>query len=145
MAVNFKEILEAYELASMANSGYGTVEVFLCRESGKIHWRYDEFSGLEEHNDELPADIDDEEKYIQLPDKRELDLGVVLVMDFARKVLPEDADDISDMFRKRGAYARFKQLLTRRRALERWYEFENEATERALRQWCQDSLLDVVG
>ena len=143
MAAKFPEILEAYALAGFGNSGYGTVDVFLCRESGKLYWRYYEFSGLEQYNDELPADIEDEEKYIQLPDKKDLDLGVKLVMDVARQVLPQDADDISDMFRKRGAYSRFKQLLLRRGVLEQWYDFDQKATEVALRQWCEDNLVEL--
>lgn len=105
-------------------------------ESGKIYW-YSEFSDLEELNDELPEDIEDEDKYIQLPSKRELDLGVPLVMDFVRQFLPGDFDDVSDIFGRRGAYGRFKQLLIRRRALEQWYDFEQKATERALREWCE--------
>jgi len=128
--------METYELASMGSSEYGEQYAYLCRESGKIYW-HSEFSDLEELNDELPEDIDDEEKYIQLPSKRELDLGVPLVMDFVRQVLPRDFDDVSDMFDRRGAYGRFKQLLIRRRALEQWYDFEQKATERALREWCE--------
>jgi hypothetical protein len=41
------------------------------------------------------------------------------------------------VFRKRGAYARFKDLLHWKKALERWYDFENKATEAALREWCE--------
>jgi Uncharacterised protein family (UPF0158) len=136
MPISFKELMETYELASMGSSEYGEQYAYLCRESGKIYW-HSEFSDLEELNDELPEDIEDEDKYIQLPSKRELDLGVPLVMDFARQVLPRDFDDVSDMFRRRGAYGRFKQLLIRKRALEQWYDFEQKATERALREWCE--------
>src|SRR5262245_65688124 len=104
MAASFNEILEAYQLASMANSGYGRADVFLCRQSGRIYWRYDEFSGLQKYNDDVPADIDDEEKYIQLPDKRELDLGVALVMEFARQLFPPDVEDTGDHSRQLGAH-----------------------------------------
>ena len=136
MPISFKELMETYELASMGSSEYGEHHAYLGRESGKIYW-HSEFSDLEEVNDELPEDIEDEDKYIQLPSKRELDLGVPLVMDFVRQVLPRDFDDVSDMFDRRGAYGQFKQLLTRRRALHQWYDFEQQATERALREWCE--------
>jgi Uncharacterised protein family (UPF0158) len=136
MPISFKELMETYELASMGSSEYGEHHAYLGRESGKIYW-HSEFSDLEEVNDELPEDIEDEDKYIQLPSKRELDLGVPLVMDFVRQFLPRDFDDVIDMFRRRGAYRRFRQLLTRRRALEQWYDFEQQATERALREWCE--------
>jgi hypothetical protein len=56
---------------------------------------------------------------------------------YGEQVLPRDFDDVSDMFDRRGAYGRFKQLLTRRRALQQWYDFEQQATERALREWCE--------
>jgi hypothetical protein len=136
MPISFKELMETYELASMGSSEYGEHHAYLGRESGKIYW-HSEFSDLEELNDELPEDIEDEDKYIQLPSKRELDLGVPLVMDFVRQVLPRAFDDVSDMFDRRGAYGRFKQLLTRRGALQQWYDFEQQATERALREWCE--------
>ena len=136
MPISFKALMETYELASMGSSAYGEHHAYLGRETGKIYW-YSEFSDLKELNDELPEDIEDEDKYIQLPSKRELDLGVPLVMDFVRQFLPRDFDDVSDMFRRRGAYGRFKQLLIRKRALEQWYDFEQKATERALREWCE--------
>src|SRR4030095_15292984 len=95
-------------------------------------------------DEELPDDIDDDEKYIQVPDKRALDLGKPLVMDFARAVLlPQDIDDVRGMFRKRGAYAKFKGLLARRRALDQWHEFERDATERALREWCMENSIEL--
>jgi hypothetical protein len=75
----------------------------------------------------LPDDIDDAEKYLPVPDKRELDL------DF----LPEDFDYVRDMFSRRGAYGQFKALLAHRKAVDRWYEFEAKATEQTLRDWCE--------
>ena len=53
-------------------------------------------------------DIEDEEKYIQIPDQRELDLGKSLVMDFAGEFLSDDFDKVREIFRKRGAHGRFK-------------------------------------
>jgi hypothetical protein len=41
------------------------------------------------------------------------------------------------LFGHRGAYASFKQLLARRGVLDQWYDFEQKATERALREWCE--------
>jgi len=110
MPISFKELMETYELASMGSSAYGEHHAYLCRESGKIYW-HSEFSDLEELNDELPEDIEDEDKYIQLPSKRELDLGVPLVMDFVRQVLPRDFDDVSDMFDRRGAGTRAARMV----------------------------------
>ena len=62
---------------------------------------------------------------------RELDLGKPLALDFARQFLPGDFDDVRQFFSRRGAYARFKDLLDRRGVLDQWYDFEAKAEERS--------------
>jgi len=47
--------------------------------------------------DELPDDVGDSEKYLQIPDKRELDLGKPLALDFARQFLPNDFDEVRSL------------------------------------------------
>jgi hypothetical protein len=42
-----------------------------------------------------------------------------------------------DTYSAKGAYSKFRALLARRSALDRWYDFESNATERALRDWCE--------
>src|SRR5579864_4281659 len=133
MPLSFEEILNAFDFVNL--NGVGENNAYLSRRSGKIYWRA-EFSDLD-LEDELPNDIDDGDKYLTIPDKRELDLGKPLVLDFAAQFLPDDFDDVRQIFGKRGAYGQFKALLARRNALERWYEFERKATERALREWCK--------
>ena len=142
MPVNFTELLDACEAISMDR--YADNQAYLCRQSGKIYCSMDPLYVGEDLAGELPDDIEDEEKYLAVPGKHELDLGKPLVMDFARQSLPQDLDDVRDMFRKKGAYARFKDLLARRRALDHWYEFERVATERALREWCALSSIELV-
>ena len=51
--------------------------------------------------------------------------------------MPGDVDYVSGIFRKAGTYSRFKNLLERRGTLEKWYEYEATATEKALREWCE--------
>jgi hypothetical protein len=63
-------------------------------------------------------------------------LGSQLVFDFVRQSLPDDYGKVRDIFSRRGAYARFKHLFEQRRMVDQWYEFENKATENALREWC---------
>jgi hypothetical protein len=140
MRVSFAELFEAFELMSMTT---GDSHAYLCRQSGEIYCRMDPLYVGEELAGELPDDIEDEEKYVALPGKREVDLGTALVMDFVRQVLPQDLDDVRDMFRRRGAYAKFKGLLAQRRVLEQWYDFERKATERALREWCELNSIEL--
>src|SRR5215472_5935180 len=118
--------------------GMGENEAYLDRRSGKIYWH----SEVGDNDEELPDDID-EEKYISIPDKRELDLGKPLVLDFARDFLADDYDEVRQIFSRRGAYRRYKELLMRRGALERWYDFSNKVEEAALREWCAENGIEL--
>jgi len=136
MAVSFSDLRLAFEFAS--SGGMGEKEAYLDRQSGKIYWHSE--SG--DNDEELSDDIADE-KYISIPDKRELDLGKPLVLDFAREFLPVDYDEVRHIFNRRGAYRRYKDLLVRRGALERWYDFSNKSEERALREWCAENGIEL--
>jgi len=92
MPVSWRELTLAFEFVS--GSDAGEQQVFPCKESGKLHWPSD----LSDELDELPNDIDDGEKYVQIPDKRELDLGKPLALDFAREFLPSDFDEVRRIF-----------------------------------------------
>jgi hypothetical protein len=143
MPVSIQEILTAFEFVGTGGD-FGTHEAILCRRTGKIYWR-SEFSDLDELNDEMPDDVEDDEKYVAIPDKRELGLGKPLALDFAREFLPSDFDEVRYMFSKRGAYKNFRSLLIRRNVLDSWYDFESKATERALREWCELNSIEVAG
>jgi hypothetical protein len=84
----------------------------------------------------LPDDIDEFGKYLAIPHKNDLGLGKSLVLKFAARVLPDDLNEVSGIFQRRGAYGRFKRLLERRDKLDAWHEFENESHREALRSWC---------
>jgi hypothetical protein len=141
MPVSFQEILNGFEFA--ATGSIGEHRAILCRPTGKIylHSEFSDFDGL---FDELPEDVEDDEKYIAIPDKRELGLGKPLALDFAREFLPRHFDEVRDIFSRRGAYAKFRALLIRTKALERWYDFESKTTKRALREWCEFNSIAVV-
>src|ERR1700746_461386 len=123
MAVSFSDLQLAFEFVS--SGGMGENEAYLDRRSGKIYW-YSEFG---ENDEELPDDIDDE-KCVSIPDKRELDLGTPLVLDFAREFLSDDYDEIRHIFSRRGAYRRYKELLVRGAAPEGWDHFCTKSVER---------------
>jgi len=133
MPVSLAELIDALEFVSFEGI-LGEHQAILCKPTGQIYMHI-EFAGEEE--DELPDDIEDDEKYIAIPHKRDLGLGKPLVLDFARKCLPDDFDEVRYIFSKRGAYAKFRDLLARRNAIDRWHDFEAKAAERALREWCE--------
>jgi hypothetical protein len=139
MPISFQEILNAFEFAA---SG-GEHQAILCRRTGKIYL-HSEFSDFDELNDELPEDVEDDDKYVSIPDRRELGLGKPLALDFAREFLPDDFDEVRYFFGKKKAYSKFRALLIRRSALERWYDFESKATERALREWCEVNSIEIA-
>ena len=138
MPISFSDLQLAFEFVS--SGGMGENEAYLDRQSGKIYW-HSEFG---DNDEELPDDID-AEKYIAIPDKIELDLGKPLVLDFTREFLPDDYGEVCQIFSRSGAYRRYKDLLMRRGALERWYDFSNKAEEAALREWCAENGIDLSG
>src|SRR5215218_7363336 len=69
MPTKFDDLLTSLDFAS--TDGGGRNEAFLCRETGKIYWRSPDLDEIEE----VPDDVEDDEKYIPIPDKKELDLG----------------------------------------------------------------------
>lgn len=94
--------------------------------------------------DEFPEDYDDE-KYIDVPHKNDLDLGRKLVYDFVSIYFPEKFEEVEYIFRKKGAYSRYKYFLESIGFLDKWYEFENQRTKKALIDWSQDNNLDLTG
>ena len=96
-----------------------------------------------ELEDELPEDIEDGSIYIEVPHKRDLDLGKNLVLNFTDERLPESSATVASFFHQRGAYGRFKDLLERKGMLEAWYEYEAQAVEQALRTWSEENGLQL--
>ena len=77
-------------------------------------------------------------------EKNDLDLGRPLALRFVARELPEQAERVGEFFRHKGAYARFKDLLESEGLLEKWYNFEAESTEKALRDWCAENDIRIV-
>lgn len=132
MAIDFKDVEDAFFFVSSVPEYEH--QAFLDRETGKIYWQ----SEMLDEFDELPEDIDDD-RYIAIPDKKELGLGKRLVLDFAVTHLPDEEGEIAAIFRRKGAYAGFKTLLDKKDALQKWYDFEAQAVEKALRLWCNEN------
>jgi hypothetical protein len=90
-------------------------------------------------SDELPDDLEEDEKYVSIPHKNDLNLGRNLVLDFVSANLSDEYEQVRRIFSRKGAYARFKDLLESKGQLEAWYEFERKSTEEALRGWCKEN------
>ena len=116
-------------------------QAYVSLDTGTIYW-ISETNPIEE--DELPDDLETSDRYIAIPHKNELDLGNTLALRFVEERLPDRYADVHAFFRRRGAYARFKELLAAEGCLEEWYAFEAESTERALRDWCKANEIEVA-
>ncbi len=89
--------------------------------------------------DEIPEDAEGSDDYLWIPHKNDLNLGKPLVMDFILSSSPDLYDDVLGIFRRKGAYGRFKGLLERKGLLQEWYAFEEEKTREALIRWCEEN------
>ena len=114
-------------------------EAYLSLETGAIHY-HSEYGDLEE---QLPDDIDDQDKYVVIPQKRYFGLGRRLAQSFTEQFLPNNVDEVSAMFKRSGAFSQFKQLIEAHGQLDHWRLFESEALTQAIRQWCEDNEITI--
>ncbi|HSU06841.1 MAG TPA: UPF0158 family protein [Acetobacteraceae bacterium] len=131
--VKAAELRDAYDFVSVGLA-YGN-RAYISRETGKIYWVGDAI----EPDEEVPGDLDAPDRYIAVPDRYSLDLGNALVFSFVDQELPDDYDTIRGFFRRKGAYARFKDLLDARGMLQKWYDFEDRETDQALAEWSEEN------
>lgn len=128
----YDDIESAFEYVSAA--GYGLNSAHLDVKTGRIFYR-SELTGTD--------DLDEEDAgtgpLIAVPHKNDLGLGQSLIFEFVEDNLPDAYDEVRRIFRKRGAYSRYKALLASRGMLEAWYRFEQERTQKALRTWCEQN------
>lgn len=136
--VHLDELLSAYEWVNSGEAVALSCEAYVRRVTGQIHWLGE---GVEE---EPPEDIEDGSLYIAVPQKGDFDLGRSLVFRFVEERIPDSIETVDDYFRRRGAYAQFKSLLSRVGQLDAWYQYEQSATEEALRNWCKENSFTLV-
>lgn len=136
----FREIENAMMFVS--SMGFGENSAVLDKSTGKIYYQ-SEYGDVDEFED-FSEDDYDPEIHIEIPHKNHLDLGKDLVFEFAKRFIPDDYDRVRRIFKKRGAYSRFKDLLDSRGMLQKWYDFENHREQLALVQWCEENKIDLI-
>lgn len=137
--ISLDQLQNAMEWAS---SDFLDNEAYICRQTGKIYWIAGD-PGMIDEEEEIPEDIHKSDRYLAVPDKRDLDLGNQLAFNFAKRYLAQHYDDVRDMFRRQGAYRRFKNFLERKDMLEKWYAYSDEQAAQALGEWCDAAGLSV--
>jgi hypothetical protein len=136
--VDVDDLVIALEFASVGEV-YGN-QAFVSVKTGKIFFKSEDL-GIQE---DAPADLETSEEFLCLPNKRQLGLGRDLVFAFVEDKLPDKWSDVREFFRRRGAYARFKDMLESCNMLEAWYKYEETRTEEELRRWCEDNGLQLA-
>ncbi len=135
--MKYSDIELAFEFVS-SHPQY-EASAFVSRTTGETYWVSDDLGD----DEELPEDLDENDDYVEIPHKHDLDLGQELVWRFVNREIPGLGSKVREIFGRRGAYRRFKDFLAGLNLLETWYQFENDATERALREWCKDEGLEL--
>lgn len=131
MNVKLTELELAFQFAS-SSADFGS-EAFLNLENGEFIYVGDAV------DDEPPVDLYDSKKYLCVPIKRDLDLGKNLAIQFVEEIMPNDIDNVYSIFRSKGAYSKFKRLLSEQQVLDKWFEYEELAHKEALLNWCEEN------
>ncbi len=95
--------------------------------------------------EEFPEEVEASDNYVWIPHRDDLDLGAALVFEFVDERLPGEKKAVKRMFRRKGAYPEFLELLERTGTLDQWIAFEKEETKNALLDWCDENEIEVEG
>lgn len=131
--IKLSELIDAFEFVSVTN--LNEHQAYICKKTGRIIFLsegVDLTEDIEFPDDPEPAD------YLQVPHRRDLGLGRRLALSFVAEVLPDSFDKAMEIFSRKGAYSRFKQMLQETDTLEKWYTFEARATKTALSEWSDE-------
>jgi hypothetical protein len=129
------DILDAIEYVSGAPRGENCV---VCNKRTSQFLYASEMSG----ENEIPDGLDWDE-WVEIPHKHDLHLGQQLVYRFILEHLPDEADTARRIFRRRGAYRRFKDFLEDHQMLQQWYDFQDRETRIAVEQWCNENGIEI--
>lgn len=139
VAIRLSDLIEAFEFVSSGDLFEHSA--YICRKTGEIVFISE---GLEIEEGDLPSDLSDPVQYQEVPHRRDFDLGRRLALSFVAEEIPECIHDARDIFSRKGAYARFKYLLTANGVLDKWYAFEQAAIDAALREWADEVGIKLI-
>jgi hypothetical protein len=132
------KLADLTETLDFLDAARGEGQAWIDRRTGVAYFQ-SEYADWEEP---LPDDIESDH-YVEAPDRRTLGLGRRVALDFALEHMADDVQEVRDAFARKGAFARFKALVTQRGLLEQWYAFSAAADEAALRAGCEEEGLEL--
>lgn len=134
------ELIDAIDFVSA--SQFDEHQAYICTRTGRIFCVAD---GMDDDDDDELPDDPEADGYIAVPHRRDLNLGKSLALKFVAEELPALLGEARDIFRRKGAFRRFKHLIEARGELEKWYAYEEHATGAAVRNWCRDVGITLIG
>jgi len=138
MKLSFAKMWNAFEETCFGESC--SIAAYINKENGDVFIAHDLDDDL---NDDNPEDLFENDIYFSLPYPTELTSGRELALQFASAEVRDHADEIYEIFEKRGAFSRFKHLLAHIGKLEDWYTFEQETQKKELREWFEVNEIDI--
>lgn len=138
LSLDFSEIRNAFEFVSSGSRDENNA--YVCKKTSVIYWT----STTLDLEEEVPKDLETSLDYVEVPHKNELKLGQSLALTFIDQTLPDEYNFVASLFRKRGAYRRFKDMLQYQGLLEKWYAFEEQASDDALLAWCEENEIKLI-
>jgi hypothetical protein len=136
--VKWQDLLHAFNFVNSAPKDENLARLSLASGRIELHSVWTELwaeEGGEKKTDGETLDI---------PHKTDLGLGRDLVLWFVEEVIPEQLEDVTEIFQKRGAYAKFRALLEEEGLMQQWYLFEGEAEQQGLRNWCEENGISIL-
>jgi hypothetical protein len=142
LEVTWEDLLEAFAFVNSAPAGENSARLSIA--SGQIQ-RNSIWTDIWDAPDSGGPQKDVGDGTLNIPHKTELGLGRDLVLWFVEEIIPDRLEEVEQFFEKRGAYGKFKALLTEEGLLQPWYQFEKDAEEQALRNWCEENGISIAG
>ena len=139
MKIQFTDIEFAFYFVSSEQPG--THSAIVSKSKGEMYYHTE----IGDNFDEIPEDVYENDDYVEIPHKNDLDLGQRLVWRFVDREIPGLKDKVRGFFSRRGAYSRYKAFLEEIDLLEKWYEFEDSETQQSLREWCKENEIETDG
>ena len=136
--VHYAELRNAFEFVSSGSRKEH--QAYINLETGSIYW----LSNMIDLEEDVPDDIESSYLYIPVPHKNMLKLGQSLALEFIDLEIPDEYNTVASLFRKRGAYRLFRELLQSANLLEEWFAFERNASDAALIAWCEEQEIQLT-
>ena len=96
-------------------------------------------------SDELPDDLEENDDYLKIPHRNDLDLGRNLVFEFVEQRMPFASEQVHGFFQCTGAYSRFRDLLEQNGLLDDWNKYDTDRSRAAILEWCKENNIKLQG